>query len=376
VKIEEIKKEIIDHVKKNIIASFSFIFLLFGGLIFYIYYLDIKYLPNLDLISSVQLLAVASLTGFLLVLSTISMLIFPGLFWQKYIFTNETLTNVWSNKLSRIIVIFICPTISVYYYLYSLVANQSGFKIIKYQWIVILNLILIFILYIWGQVKYNSLQVHGKKFIIKHKIQQFTWKNFLFDYVKYMVLAYYASIISILPTMLLILVFLSSYKDDIKNFDIGCLFLIVCIVISNSIAIGKPEDVNSTYWFFTVGLISFLSITVLTNTASTFPKAIMKTYKLGNIETSSIIVDKQSCNTINKTLKLYKVKDPKKEDGFLHFPIKKESCIIPNVLILSKLGTEAYIEFDEINIKIKDKEYKTMRFTIPSSSIITYNLVW
>jgi len=298
VKIEEIKKEIIDHVKKNIIASFSFIFLLFGGLIFYIYYLDIKYLPNLDLISSVQLLAVASLTGFLLVLSTISMLIFPGLFWQKYIFTNETLTNVWSNKLSRIIVIFICPTISVYYYLYSLVANQSGFKIIKYH--------------------------------------------------KYMVLAYYASIISILPTMLLILVFLSSYKDDIKNFDIGCLFLIVCIVISNSIAIGKPEDVNSTYWFFTVGLISFLSITVLTNTASTFPKAIMKTYKLGNIETSSIIVDKQSCNTINN----------------------------PNVLILSKLGTEAYIEFDEINIKIKDKEYKTMRFTIPSSSIITYNLVW
>jgi len=384
VKIEEIKKEIIDHVQKNIIASFSFIFLLFGGLIFFIYYLDIKYIPNLDLISSVQLLAVASLTGIILILSAIATLIFPGLFWQKYIYENEIIANVWSDKKSRILVIFIIPMFFVYFSLFLLyIAHESEFKIIKYQGIVIylciiiLNLLLI-LLYRRGLQNLKFKKLARKKLIIKHKVQRVTRKEFLGNYIICMGVAYYGSFISIIPTTALTFVFLGNYREDFNSFAIGCLFLTLCVFISNSIILGKPKDVNSIYWFFTVGLISFLCITALTNTVSTFPKAIMKTYKLGNIETSSIVIDKQGCNTINKTLKLHKLQDPEKDDGFLHFPIKNESCIIPNVHILSKLGTEAYIEFefDETSIKIEDKEYKTMRFVIPSSSIITYNLIW
>lgn len=362
-KIEDIKKEIIDHVKKNIIATFSFIFLLFGGLIFYIYYLDIKYLPDLNFINSVQLLVFASFTGILWVLSTIAMLIFPGLFWQKKKKKNEIIANVWSNRLLRIILIFIIPMLCVYLSFYIYIVDQSKFNIIKYQWTIFFNLLFILLLYVWG--------------LLKHKTQQIAWKRFLIDYGKCMGLAYYGSFISILPIVLLALVFLDNYKEDKKSFAIGCLLLTIYVVFSNVIIIVKPENVNSINWFSRVGLISFLFITVFTNTTSTFPKAIMKTYKLGNIEASSIIVDKEGCNTINKLMKFYKVKDPSNKDKLLHFTIENDSCFIPNVHILSKLGKEAYIEFDEISIKIKNKEYKnkTMRFVIPSSSIITYNLI-
>ena len=82
---------------------------------------------------------------------------------------------------------------------------------------------------------------------------------------------------------------------------------------------------------------------------------------------------------INKPTKIQILENTLKTDPLknntLQFPIENNSCIIPNVLILSKIGTEAYIEFDEISIKIEDEEYKTMRFVIPSSSIITYNII-
>jgi vacuolar-type H+-ATPase subunit I/STV1 len=80
-----IEQKIKDYISENIVKTLSFMFLLFGGLIFFIYYYSIQYIPSFNLITSVQLLVIASITGLLIVSSTIVMLILPSLFWQRFI---------------------------------------------------------------------------------------------------------------------------------------------------------------------------------------------------------------------------------------------------------------------------------------------------
>ena len=72
----DIKQKITDYVSNNIIATLSFVFLLFGGFVFFIYYLDIQYLPDLNLVSSITLLIFVSLTRLLLLLSAIHLLFY------------------------------------------------------------------------------------------------------------------------------------------------------------------------------------------------------------------------------------------------------------------------------------------------------------
>ena len=97
----DIKRKIIEYVSANIITASSFIFLLFGGLIFLIYYLDIRYLPDLNLITSVTLLAFASFTGIILLFSTMFMLIFPGYFWNNSVQDIPEVTNIWYDNQSK-----------------------------------------------------------------------------------------------------------------------------------------------------------------------------------------------------------------------------------------------------------------------------------
>ena len=70
-----IKEEITKYVFNNIIATLSFVSLVFGGFVFFIYYFNVRYLPDLNILDSVTLLIFASFTGLLLLLSTIFMLI-------------------------------------------------------------------------------------------------------------------------------------------------------------------------------------------------------------------------------------------------------------------------------------------------------------
>lgn len=54
------------------------------------------------------------------------------------------------------------------------------------------------------------------------------------------------------------------------------------------------------------------------------------------------------------------------ENEAMIIEIENDLCIFPKIYILSKLGKEAYIN-------TSTKQEKTTRFTIPSSSIISYN---
>ena len=350
----DIKQKIIDYVSENIIKASSFIFFLFGGLVFFIYYLDIKYLPDLNLINSVQLLAFASLTGILLILSTIAMLVFPGIFWHKSIYENEVIANIWSNKFWRIIAIFVIPIIGIY-------VSVIAFIYFNIMWILFSNLLWILVLYFYGFSKIKSLNISFK---------QFSW-----NYFKILGFSASVSIVSVLPIFLLAFIFLDEYKQDIKDFAIGCIALTIYIIISNIIVIIKPDNVNSIYWYFTLGLMSFLTVNVFTSQAATFTKAIMKTYKLGNIEASSVVLDKKGCSIVKNNTEI-RDGDIKYKDKIYSINTDKEICSIPNIKILSRLGKESYLEMKiDVTIEAKNNTVeKIIRFTIPSESIMSFSI--
>ena len=178
-----------------------------------------------------------------------------------------------------------------------------------------------------------------------------------------------------LPVFLLNFIFLQEYQQDIQNFSISLItFLAIYIIVSNTLVVAKPNRVNKIYWFAALGLICFLIVTLYTDQATTFPKTIMRTYKLGNMEALSIVLNKQSCININKSIKFHLAQIPD-TNKVRQFPIENNSCIIPNINILSRLGKESYIE---IRIKTKEKKRKELmafRTLIPTSSIIQYNII-
>ena len=290
----DIKQEIEKYISENIIKTLSFIALLFGGLIFFIYYLDIRYLPELNLIGSVQLLVFASVTGLLLVFSTIAILILPGLFWQNFIRNSFNQIAEWSGVKIHKIIWFVLPIIFVYASMISYVVmsiiNQNINLYTNLAILITINLIWMIIL--WNKSRKNiPIIVTKQAFYVK--------------YVEFAISSLLSSIISVLPILLLSVVFLQEYRQDIKSFLWGLLAITIIVIFNNWLVIAKPKDTNSIYWYSVLGLISFLTIISLTDQTATFPKAIMRTYKLGNIEASSVILDKQGCIEVNRSMKFH-----------------------------------------------------------------------
>ena len=81
--MEENRSKIWKYLSADVIATFSFFSLLFGGLILFIYYSSIQYLPDFDLASSITILGFSSFTGFIILSSILILLVYPGLLWKK-----------------------------------------------------------------------------------------------------------------------------------------------------------------------------------------------------------------------------------------------------------------------------------------------------
>ena len=168
--------------------------------------------------------------------------------------------------------------------------------------------------------------------------EQSIFRQYLEKYAEFAFLSCFSSFISILPILLLSFIFLEEYQQDFKSFAIGLGLLTVYIIVSNMLVVATSN--NKIYWLFVLGLMSFLVVTLYTEQAATFPKAIMRTYKLGNIKASSIVLDKQGCNILNQHLDIYDVPLEKR------LKLNNDLCTLKDVYILSKLGKESYIEIN------------------------------
>jgi hypothetical protein len=87
----------------------------------------------------------------------------------------------------------------------------------------------------------------------------------------------------------------------------------------------------------------------------TIPKSTMRWFKFGSIEHALLILDEVGCN-ISRSHGIpveQRVPDPK-------------TCVLPDVMILSRLGTPYYIQMGETPQK---------RLTIPSQNVLSWSVI-
>lgn len=356
----DIKQNIEKYISEKPIETSYFIFLLFGGLVFLIYYLDIQYLPELDLFSSVQLLSFVAITALLLLFFTIMMIIFPGVFWQYHIKKSFDQLNSWTNNQLNKNIWFIAPIvfihISIFCCSYLSVKNYFHFTV----WV----LLLIFLNLLW-----ITLFWYRAKKIIR---DSYPTREVAKEYIYFVFLSFMSSGFSGLSILMLNLMFLQGNQQNITMIITMCIITLL-IIISNLMVIAKPNHIKSIYWFSILGLTTFLCIILLTDQTARFPKSIMKTYKLGNIQPLSIIMNKEGCIDTNMTLEHHQIKN--KEGKNIKFDIENDRCIISNITILWRIGKESYLELNNIKVKVGKETREYFRFPVSSSSIKRWNII-
>lgn len=332
------KEEIKKYFYSNIASVFWSAFLLLGGGIFIIYYARIGYMPDFDLKSSVTITAAIAVTALLITIVLLGMMVLPGSFWGgvwRFLGSSSKLKCFWSvnddkrNFLS-LLVWFAIPLFSIYlgvvFYLYTS----------EWYWLLIpFTVSFLFFIYLTINVEFSFLE---------------TFKEWLFLNIATVVAAF----LFFLP---LSLVFKLStegltYINYLPLF-LGALVSLFIVLINIASAMNEKDSVPY-FKEFVLGASALFMVFFVFGKFDVIPFSVMSIYKFGNVEASELVLKKEGCE-LYESLGL-----ETSTNGY-------DICIVKDVLILSRLGKESYLEVE------KDGK-ASLRFTMPTSFILSWTI--
>ncbi|WP_019505497.1 hypothetical protein [Pleurocapsa sp. PCC 7319] len=360
----KLKSELFKFIDQNPFKSIWFIFTIIGISVFIIYYINIEYLPDLNIKDSIQLIFLASITSIFIVVVCLLLFIAPGILWSLTLFKKRSFkrllydTDKKKGKLIGLIIWLFTPT--TFFYTLMLIANSEYWYIPLI--LLIINYFCLIYIYMFSYVQHN-------KYKRKLKIRKLRFLYFGYFFL-----------ISILNNLILLGSFSFIYKlseryylnDPVSNKIQAIVYLImifILVVLINIVSILKPKNINRFYWYLSLSTIIFLISILYYGELSFIPSRVMEIYKFGNIKAHSIILDKIGCSIAKNNIDM--------RGGYIEYKDKtykintdKETCVIPDVNILSRLGEESYLE---LKINLNKSEKKRIKFTIPSDSIISFS---
>lgn len=331
-----------EHFFSNVFSVFWSALLLIGGGVFVSYYGMIGYMPDFDLKSSVAITAAAAVTSILLVMGSMLMMVFPGIFWSgvwKESFVSELgVKSFWENKgdgasFFWVMFWFSIPVLSLLpvpaWFFFDGGCLSVLFLIIPAMFF----LGCYFYFYIFRNVS--------------------GWKSF----IEVFVLAFSSFMSLVFLVFPLFIVFLvvkvrPELDGDVKLFYLISLSLFVIFV--NVLSAAPYREGRSLISWFFVSCLGFVALFVITGVVKEIPKEIMRVYKFGNVEASELVVGERGCELLGDL----EVRAFSKKSG---------NCVLLDAKILSRLGREVYIE-------ISDGESESLRFTVPSSYVLSWSL--
>jgi hypothetical protein len=294
------------YIKENPFRTLLNIGLIIGGALAYAFFIKIGYLPELDLEDATTLLIGIALVGLGTTLIFAILLTFPS--WIIYelmtsrvslssqkTYTPEYLKLVHVHQAKNLMfssVLIGVLIISQWYFLLSLYENFDAY-------ICLTNLLLIF----------TVTAIQKYRFGVKNSLfDAGTWQSVFGDrwsFTKYNFLLVLAWMIS---SMTLILIFAKPINQFIVNKNwLGLLlnlFLFILIIYNNSLI--------ATVYLFKKNITKSLTITIgitfsslvaylgLPSNQINFISVPFQTFQLGNIENSAFIVNKDTCEVLNR----------------------------------------------------------------------------
>lgn len=329
------------YLSSNLLLPVWILFLFFGGAIFLIYYAQNNFLPDLDANAIVTLLAVASVTGGIFLLSISAGLIIPGLFWSLCVVRVERFAKLWRGRgvraKKRIAITFLTMSIP-----FGLLASADSLWGLKLSW---------FILGLFGSCIIASI-------LIRLLIRQRRWgkrrtKLRWWDYLILGVLGTIAWLFCALPFgFVLKLASNQGQRLNDWNWIVTVLFTLVFVVIINTLIPILSKGNRSAVWITGITLATSLIVLISLNASTTLSAAVMRQYSLGGISNVTMVLNQQGC----ETLEMLGLKTAcAQNDG---------ACRVDQIQIISRLGSSYYLSLNQNG--------RTIEFTLPNSAIISW----
>lgn len=327
------KDKLKDYFYSNIATIFWSSFLLLGGGIFVIYFAHIEYMPDFDLKSSVAITAAASVTALILTIILLVVMVLPGSFWGNTWGKESKLRRYWTDEnnietIPGLLTWFAIPLALIY------IAAIVSYFISWHSLSIILAGFIGFFFYVKSKSELSS------KEALKEVSGQYG-------------AALVASIFIFIP---LYFIFSLSIQPDqnlkVPSWAAGLMTGAVIIFV-NVLAATTPKNIKPLYWYVGLSAVALFLILNVFEKTHRIPVRVMELYKFGNIPASQLVLKKDACNVFEAlNIKVTNV--------------SKEYCVAKNIVILSRLGKEAYLKHLEKDLITK--------FTVKSSDILSWSI--
>ena len=327
------KEKLKDYFYSNIATIFWSLFLLIGGGIFVAYYAYIEYMPDFDLKSSVAITAASAATALILMIILLVVMVLPGSFWGNTWGKESKLRRYWTDEnnmetITGLLVWFAIPMALIY------VAAIVSYYISWYSLSIILTGFIGYFFYAKSKSDLSS------KEVLKEVIGQYG-------------AALVASIFIFIPLYFIFSLSIQPGQNlKIQNWAAG-LMTGAFIIFVNVLAATTPKNIKPLYWYVGLSAVALFLILYVFGKTHRIPVGVMELYKFGNIPASQLVLKKGACKVFESlNIKIRKV--------------SKEYCVAKNIVILSRLGKEAYLKYLERDM--------ITRFTVKSSDILSWSI--
>ncbi|MCX5863516.1 MAG: hypothetical protein NTW42_00350 [Deltaproteobacteria bacterium] len=317
------KQKLKKYFYSNLASLFWSSFLLVGGGIFVAYYAHIGYMPDFDLKSSVTLLSAASITAILTVMFFLIVLILPGMFWANTWADNSSLKTNWENatgdkNLLKTTLWFGGPVLFFY-----------GFFTILYFSLVV-------------TIPYLIIGIFGFSFFV-HKKFGLSGKQLAKEIWGYTYSSFACAILAFFPIYLVLTLAVSATSTTKGSPEFVGILIAIFIAFINVLATAKPKALNGAIYYLGLGLATFFVVFASFEIFHRIPERVMEVYKFGAINAKSIVLKPEGC----ETLQLY---------GLLTDVKENKQCLLSEVKILSRLGSDMYIMKNDLKFTIRNSE--------------------
>jgi hypothetical protein len=337
INVASLKTILEDYFKKNLMTVLWSCFLFFGGLIFIIYFASIRFMPDIDITSSVSLLVASAFTAAIILLFLFIASVLPGIIWLLSVQINQSIKPLWqggkkSSEIVRQMLWFVLPLLL--FILEIFFANKWRHD--EWHYRPLIGFVILSILGLSFYVWYRTRKFHT----VITSIPAWGISAFCF-YLSLMVVLFISQDAN-----------LGDGAIDIYYFILA----IVVIIVSNTLVVLEPKEKKYRLWFFLLSFFAFLYLVVLFSGYNVIPKKVMSIYGFGNIEHVVIVVNDEGRDILKRLGIAEKCENTIKPD------------YIENVDIRSRLGS-TYL------LSCKMKENKTLKFTLPSRVVLSWSVI-
>jgi hypothetical protein len=379
-----VTEQIREYIMENLLSVIWSASLLVGGLIFWLYFFQIQYFPDLTFDESVLLLLLATFTGifFLLLMATLLMTpyFFRWIMLTAYHYDSgfdETDRQKW--RLGELVWYFISIYLAIVaislnaskevkfdfsksYYMVCWIFENSEYVILALSIVVLIGHILCYLgETIWNFIRKCLCQFTSKKNdkAKKRKKDETKGEDNLGKLV--VLWGWLLSVLtSFVPLIILIAIEAQTESFDDTNLIIllaGFYFLVM--MINGIYAYFQEQAKKRKWWYYSIPLLGLLVIFYLAG-EPIIPKLVMKKFHLGSFTAEQLILDKEGCKLLRSMgLKPMPIKD--KNDNDL------KECYLKKICILSRLGHVFALE--------KKVESKKFNFYIPKDHVLSWRII-